>query len=293
MVRILENVRGEDVYLIQPIALHPNDEFVELLFWMDAFKRASAESVTAIVPFFGYAKGDKKDEPRVSIRARLCAECIELAGADRIVTMDLHSPQVQGFFRKPVDHLFALPVLCEYIEKLKLPEFVVVSPDTGFTKGAHRYARRLGAKVAIGDKVRKGHSERAELLSIVGEVAGKDALVVDDFSISGRTLVDTARALKERGARRVYACLSHLLLTADAVRRIEESDIDLIVGSDTVENSAISATRKIRTVSVAPLFAEAVMRVHARTSVSILFDQVPARVLQQVPEPDAGNAASP
>ena len=159
-VRVGETVRDKDVYLVQSIGLRPNDEFVEILFWMDAFKRASANSVTAIMPYFGYAKGDKKDEPRVSIRARVCADAIEQAGADRVVTMDLHSPQIQGFFKRPVDHLFALPVLCEYIKALNLDNLVVVSPDTGFAKSARKYASTLNVSVAIGDKIRRGHDER-------------------------------------------------------------------------------------------------------------------------------------
>ena len=166
-VKICETVRGRDAYLVQSVGLNPNDEFVEILFWMDAFKRASADSITAIIPYFGYAKGDKKDEPRVSIRARVCAECIELAGADRVVTMDLHSAQIQGFFKRPVDHLFALPVLCAYVRGLGLDDLVVVSPDAGFAKRAHRFAAQLDADLAIGDKTRVGPDEHAKILEII------------------------------------------------------------------------------------------------------------------------------
>ena len=277
-VRVGETVRDKDVYLVQSIGLRPNDEFVEILFWMDAFKRASANSVTAIMPYFGYAKGDKKDEPRVSIRARVCADAIEQAGADRVVTMDLHSPQIQGFFKRPVDHLFALPVLCEYVKKLNLDNLVVVSPDTGFAKSARKYASTLDVSVAIGDKIRRGHDERPEVLEIIGDVEGKNCLIVDDFSISGGTLVELAKGLKQRGALRILTCLSHLLLSKDAVKRIDDSDIEMVIGTDSVENQWIEVSDKIQVVSVAPLFAEAIMRIHNRESVSVLFDRPPDQV---------------
>src|ERR1043165_2179589 len=179
-VRIGQNVRGRHIYLIQSTAFPANDNFMELLFWIDAFKRASAASVTAIVPYFSYAKGDKKDEPRVSIRARVCADAIEAAGADRVVTLDLHASQIQGFFRIPVDDLYALPYLCAAIQRAELSDPVVVSPDAGFARRARRSAPRLGAPLAIADKVRKGHGETAELVEIIGDVAGRDAVVVDD-----------------------------------------------------------------------------------------------------------------
>lgn len=280
-VKIGETVRDNDVYLVQPIGLNPNDEFVEILFWMDAFKRASANSVTSIMPYFSYAKADKKDEPRVSIRARVCAESIELAGADRVVTMDLHSPQIQGFFKKPVDHLFALPILCEYIKTLQMENAIIVSPDAGFAKQARNYANYLGVNVAIGDKTRKDHSEKAEVLEIIGDVKGKNAIIVDDFSLSGGTLVELANGLKERGANKVIACLSHTLLNEKAVNAIESSPIELLIGTDSVENPAIDKSKKIKVISVAPLFAEAIMRIHNRESVSPLFNQVPRSVLEE------------
>ncbi len=278
-VRVGETVRNKDVYLVQPIGLNPNNEFVEILFWLDAFKRASANSVTAIIPYFGYAKGDKKDEPRVSIRARVCAECIELAGADRIVTMDLHSPQIQGFFKKPVDHLFALPVLCEYIKNLNINDLMVISPDAGFTKQARKFASYLGVSVAIGDKTRTGHDERAKVLEIIGDVSGKNTLIVDDFSISGETLIDLARELKNRGAQRIFACLTHILLNEQGVARIEDSPLEFLIGTDTVVNSCLRKSKKVRIVSVAPLFAEAIDRIHNRESVSPLFTKVPDKVI--------------
>ncbi|MDL2237513.1 ribose-phosphate diphosphokinase, partial [Christensenellaceae bacterium OttesenSCG-928-K19] len=270
----------KDVYVVLPIGLDPNNELVELLFWMDSFKRASANSITAIIPYFGYAKGDKKDEPRVSIRARVCADCLEVAGADRVITMDLHSPQVQGFFRVPVDHLLSLPILCEYVKTIDdmMDNLVVVSPDAGFAKTARKYADYLGAPVAIGDKTRSGHDENAQILELIGDVKGKNCLIVDDFSISGGTLIDVANMLKLRGAKHIYACLAHIMLREKGVKAIEESPIEYLISTDSVENPFIMGHDKFLTVSVAPLFAEAVYRVHERESVSTLFSSVPKRI---------------
>lgn len=278
-VKIGENVRSKEVFLVLPIALNPNIEFTELLFWMDAFKRASVASVTAIIPYFGYAKGDKKDEPRVSIRARVCAECIELAGADRVMTMDLHTPQIQGFFKKSVDHLHALRILAEYVKTIGFRDFVVVSPDSGFTKNARKFANCLGAPLAIADKMRASHDEQAEALEVIGHVQGKNALIVDDFSISGGTLISLARLLKQRGAQRIIVALSHVLMREEAARKLEESDIELLISTDSVENPHITAFSKIRIVSVAPLFAEAVARISRKDSISELFENVPANVV--------------
>ncbi|AZR74929.1 ribose-phosphate pyrophosphokinase [Anoxybacter fermentans] len=283
-VRILETVRGKNIYLVQPIALRPNEEFVEILFWIDAFKRASARDVTVIIPYFGYAKGDKKDEPRVSIRARVCADAIEMVGADRTITMDLHSPQVQGFFRKPIDHLYALPSLCAYIKQIGLvdEDLVVVSPDAGFAKVAREYGLKLDVPVAIGDKIRRRHDENAEILDIIGDVNGKNALIVDDFSISGGTLVNLANGLVKRGAKRIIACLSHILLNDAGVKKIEDSPIELVVSTDSVENPYISNSKKIKIISVAPLFAEVVKRIESEESVSILFEDLPANLVKEV-----------
>src|SRR5258705_2607365 len=222
-VRVKENVRGRRVYVVQSTVFPANDNFMELLFWIDALKRASAESVTVVMPYFSYAKGDKKDEPRVSIRARVCADAIEAAGADRVITLDLHAPQIQGFFRVPVDDLYALPVLCAAISRLQLTGLVVVSPDTGFAKKARKYASFLGASIAIADKQRKAHDEKAEVLEIIGEVKGKTALIVDDFTISAGTLTDAAETLVERGAVAVYAAVSHGAFSAGSMERLERS----------------------------------------------------------------------
>lgn len=280
-VRVGETVRDKDVYVVQSIGLSPNDEFTEILFWMDALKRASANSVTAIMPYFGYAKGDKKDEPRVSIRARVCAECIELAGADRLVSMDLHSPQIQGFFKKPVDHIYAMPVLAEYIRLRNLDRPVLVSPDVGFLKQTRRFAELLGYPMAVGEKVRRGHDENAKVLEIMGDVNGRDAVIVDDFTISGGTLADLARGLKERGARRIIAVLSHILLKPSGIERIEKSPIEIVVSTDSVPNPHLNGNPRFKILSVAPLFAETLRRIHFRESVSTLFDEMNDPVIKR------------
>ncbi len=270
-VRVNENVRGRHVYIVQSTAFPVNDNLVELLFWIDALKRASAESVTAIVPYFSYAKGDKKDEPRVSIRARVCADAIEAAGVDRVVTLDLHAPQIQGFFRVPVDDLYALPVLCEAIRAKSFKSPVVVSPDAGFAKKARRFATALGAPLAIADKERVDHAEHAEVLEIIGDVMDKTALVVDDFSISGGTLCEVAEKLLDRGAREVHVALSHGVFATGAMSRLARSRIASVLITDSVETQPEPLIDRIEIVSVAPLFAEAIRRIHARESISVLF----------------------
>lgn len=279
-VRVNESIRDKDVYIVQPIGRKANDEFVELLFWIDAFKRASANSVTAIIPYFGYAKGDKKDEPRVSIRARVCADCIENAGADRVITMELHAPQVQGFFKIPVDHLNTGMLFAEYAKRMGIvdKDLVVVSPDAGFAKRARGYADLLHCPVAIGDKTRYGHDENAKILEIIGDVKGKNCLIVDDFTISGGTIVDIAHGLKEKGANRVFAFLSHTVLSEKGVKKIDESPLEFLVSTDTVYCPAIHDSKKIRLISAAPLFAEAVRIVHDRAPMANMFEQVPDRL---------------
>jgi len=272
-VRVGENVRGRQVYLVQSTVFPTNDNFMELLFWIDAFKRASAQSVTVVMPYFSYAKGDKKDEPRVSIRARVCADAIEAAGADRVVTLDLHAPQIQGFFRIPVDDLYALPVLCEQIIKKNLSNLIVVAPDTGFAKHARKFASFLGTSIAIADKQRKAHDENAEILEIIGEVRGKTALIVDDFTISTGTLTDAAAKLIERGATAVYAAVSHGVFGQGSMERLERSPIRGLLVTDSIETQPVSLSAKVEIVSVAPLFGEAIRRIHERESISGLFPQ--------------------
>jgi ribose-phosphate pyrophosphokinase len=271
-VRVLENVRGRDVFVIQGTEQPVNDNFVELLFWIDALKRASASQVTAVIPFFSYAKGDKKDEPRVSIRARVCADAIEVTGADRVLMMDLHSPQIQGFFKIPVDHLMAMPVLVDYFRKKQIPDLVVASPDVGFSKQAAKFAQamRAGSPV-IGNKVRKEHDEKAAVLDIIGNVEGKNVLIVDDFTISGGTLIEMAKACKQHGARDIYACISHGILSKGSAARIGESPIKELVLTDTIGYRAEPLPPNCHVVSVAALFAEAILSIHRRESVSRLF----------------------
>jgi ribose-phosphate pyrophosphokinase len=270
-VRVLENVRGRDVFIVQGTENPVNDNFMELLFWIDALKRASAAQVTAVIPFFSYAKGDKKDEPRVSIRARVCSDCIEAAGADRVLTMDLHSPQIQGFFKAPVDHLYAMPVLVDYFRKKQIPNLVVASPDVGFGKQAYKYAEMLRAPVVIGNKTRRDHTERAEVLDIIGSVEGMNVLIVDDFTISGGTLIEMANACRKHGAKDIYACVSHGVLTKGSADRIAASPIKELVMTDTIGYRFEPLSSNIKVVSIAPLFAEAILSIHRRESVSRLF----------------------
>ncbi|MFN8256309.1 MAG: ribose-phosphate pyrophosphokinase [Bacteroidales bacterium] len=279
-VKIGDHVRGKEIYLIQPIGQNANNDFVELLFWMDAFKRSGASYVTAVIPYFSYAKGDKKDEPRVSIRARVCAECIELSGADRVITMDLHSAQIQGFFKIPVDHLFARPLFISYLKPIISPNSVVVSPDAGFAKHVRKFAAQLKLPVAIGDKARFRHDENAEMLELIGDVEGKDAIVIDDFSISGGTIVNLAKLLKKRGAKKIIACLSHLPLTAKGLKAIENSEISLVISTDSLENKRILNSPKFKILSVAPLFAECIKRMQLRDSISDLFEDISDKMLK-------------
>jgi ribose-phosphate pyrophosphokinase len=272
-VRVLENVRGRDTFIIQGVHFPVNDNFMELLFWIDALKRASAQQVTAVIPFFSYAKGDKKDEPRVSIRARVCADAIEAAGADRVLTMDLHSPQIQGFFSIPVDHLYGRNVLCEHVRSLNIPDLVVCSPDTGFAKDAAAFANLLGAPVVIGNKQRDDHSEQARVLEVIGEVENKNIVIVDDFTITGGSLISMAALLKERGARDIYAAVTHGVFSDGAAARIQQSEIKQMFVTDTIESPGRKLPSNIEVVSVATLFAQAIRSIHDRTSVSMLFPE--------------------
>ncbi len=279
-VKILENVREKDIYLVQTIGLNANNSFVELLFWIDAFRRSSVNSVTVILPYFSYAKADKKDEPRVSIRARLCADCIEVAGADRVIVIDLHSPQIQGFFKKPVDHLYAYPLLCEYVKTLVIPDLVIVSPDVGFAKNARKYASYLKLPIVICDKIRKDHSEKAEVIEIFGEIRNKNALIVDDFVLTCGTLIEAARILKQNGAKKIFAMATHALLHEKGIQDLRESHISKLIVTDTVFNPSAFYNTKIKTISVAPIFAEAVKIIQNKESLSALFDHLPKEVIK-------------
>jgi len=283
-VQVGENVRGHDVFLVQSTAHPVNDNFMEMLFWIDAFKRASAATVTVLIPYFSYAKGDKKDEPRVSIRARVCADAIESAGADRVVTMDIHAPQIQGFFRIPVDDLRALPIICNALRPLLVNrDAIVVSPDAGFTKRARMYADALGLSLAIGVKSRKEHNEDAEVYEIIGDVRGKTAILVDDFTISGGTLIDASKKLFERGAVSVLAAVTHGVFGTGARERLDASRLEKLIVTDTVELPPEYMPSKVEVVSVASLFADAIRRIHERKSLSVLFS---TECVHDLPAPD-------
>lgn len=270
-VQVEENVRGRDVFIIQSIIHRTNDTFMELLFWIDAFKRASANSVTAVIPYFSYGKGDKKDEPRVSIRARVCADALEAVGCDRVVTMDLHSPQIQGFFHIPVDNLLGLQALGDQVRKDVPENLVVVAADTGFAEEARKFARYLGTPVAISVKQRPDHDERAEVIDIIGDVSGKICLVVDDFVISGGTLIEDARNLKLKGAARVMAAVTHGVFSPGAMARIAASELEALYVTDSVENRPEPLDLKVKVVPVAACFGEAIRRIARKESVSDMF----------------------
>ena len=270
-VRIGDNVRGADVFIVQSFSFPVNDRFMELLFLIDACRRASAATVTAVIPFFSYGKGDKKDEPRVSIRARVCADCLEAAGVDRVVTMDLHAPQIQGFFRVPVDHLYGLPLIAEACRDALGPGGVVVAPDVGFGEMARRYARALGATTCIAEKRREGHDERSLVTGIIGEVRGRRALIVDDFTTSGGTLTATAAKLLEEGATEVYAGVTHGVLGRGSAAKLDASPLRQVVVTDTIETHPEPLSAKVRVIPSADLFARAIRNIHEQTSVSTLF----------------------
>lgn len=272
------NVRGRDVYVVQSGQSNPNDHLMELCFVVDAARRASARSITAILPYFPYGKGDKKDEPRVSIRARVVADILETVGIDRVLTIDLHAGQLQGFFRVPVDNLYALPVFAVEAERLvavaEIDAPVFVSPDAGRAKLARDYSRRLGAMgagVAIGDKVRPTQDESSEVTAILGTVSGRDCIIVDDIIFTGGTLCNMAQALIDAGARSVRAMVTHGLLTAGAAAAISRSPLVEVVVSDSVP-PPVEAVPRVRHVTLAPLFAQAIRSIHDETSISRLFE---------------------
>jgi ribose-phosphate pyrophosphokinase len=272
-VQVKENVRGRDVFVVQSTIHRTNDRFMELLFWIDALKRASASTVTAVIPYFSYGKGDKKDEPRVSIRARVCADALEAVGCDRVVTMDLHSPQIQGFFRIPVDNLLGLHALGDKVKQDGAENLVVVAADTGFAEEARKFARYLDTPVAISVKQRPNHDEKAEVIDIIGDVRGKTALIVDDFVISGGTLIEDARNLKSKGASRVMAAVTHGVFSPGTMKRLANSDLEALYVTDSVENRPEPLIDIIREVPVAACFGEAIRRISRRESISAMFPE--------------------
>ena len=270
-VEIRENVRGKDVFVLQSICAPVNDHLVELLLMIDAFKRSSAQRISAVVPYYGYARQDKKVVPRVPISARLVADLITAAGANRVITMDLHAGQIQGFFNIPVDNLFAAPVLLEYIKESFNNDTVIVSPDAGGVERARAFAKRLDTQLAIIDK-RRAAPNQAEAMNVVGDVEGKIAIILDDMVDTAGTLCQAAGALKDRGALEVHACCSHAVLSGPAVKRIGDSDIQTVVVTNTIPLSEKAREcEKIRVLSVSKLLAEAIQRCHTGSSVSSLF----------------------
>jgi len=271
-VKINENIRGRDVFLIQPTNPPVNENLMELLIMIDACQRASARRITAVIPYYGYARQDRKDKPRVPITAKLVADLITTAGADRVLTMDLHVDQIQGFFDIKVDHLFAAPVIVDYFRKKNLGNLVVLSPDVGGLRRARTYARVLRVPLAIVDKRRPVVNE-AEVINIVGEVRGKQILIIDDMIDTGGTLLAAVDILMENGADTIYAACTHPVFSGNALQKLRESPVKEVVVTDTIPLSLREGNEnKVKVLSVAPLLGEAIKRIHQNMSVSSLFD---------------------
>ena len=272
-VRILENVRQRDVFVIQPICSPVSKSLVELLIMLDAFKRASAERITAVVPYYGYARTDKKDQPRVPITARLVADLLTVAGANRLLTVDLHAAQIQGFFNIPVDELTALYMFSRYFAEKNFNNLVVVATDIGITKRARDLAAKLNAPLAIMEKRRLGNTAQTETLNVIGDVEGKVALTVDDEIDSAGSLVNTVSVLEERGAKEVYACCTHPIFSGQAIQRIASSTVKEVVVTDTVPVNGEKKLDKITVLPIAPLLGEAIRRIHTGQSIGAMFEE--------------------
>ena len=270
-VRYLENIRERDVFLIQPICPPVNTRLMELFIMIDAAKRASAGRITAVIPYYGYGRSDKKDQPRVPITARLIANFLEVAGADRVLTVDLHAGQIQGFFNIPLDELTALPLLAEYFRSLNLKDATVVATDVGGAKGARDVAARLGADLAIVDKRRISNNERAEAMNLIGDVQDRDCIVVDDEILTGGTIASSVRLLHERGARSVHVGCVHALFAPRAFERLDTPEIAEMVFTDTVPVAGEFRSTPARVLSIAPLLGDAIERIHTGGSVGELF----------------------
>lgn len=269
--KINENVRGKDVFVIQPTSPPTNENMMELLIMIDALKRASASRITAVLPYYGYARQDRKDQPRVPITAKLVADLITVAGASRLLTIDLHAGQIQGFFDIPVDHLYAVNVFVEYYTKMGLENLVLVSPDVGGIKMARAYAKRFAADLAVIDK-RRINSEETEVMNIMGEVAGKNVIIIDDIVATAGSLVEATQALKKHGAEDIYAAITHPVLSGPAQERIDNCALKHLAVCDTIPIEDSKLHPKIKVLSVATLLAEAIKRIHREESVSCLFD---------------------
>jgi ribose-phosphate pyrophosphokinase len=271
-VRILENVRQRDVFVIQPLCSPVNKNLVELLIMLDAFKRASAGRITAVVPYYGYSRTDKKDQPRVPITARLVADLLTVAGANRLLTVDLHAAQIQGFFNIPVDELTALYLFSRYFEDKGFDDLVVVATDIGITKRARDLAAKLNAPLAIMEKRRVGNLDQAETLNVIGEVEGKVALTVDDEIDTAGSLVGVVSALEKRGAKEVYACCTHPIFSGPAIQRITSCPVKEVVVTDTVPVIGKKKADKITVLPIAPLLGEAIHRIHTGLSIGAMFE---------------------
>ena len=271
-VKIEENVRGGDVFVVQSTCFPGNTNLMELLIMIDALRRSSAKRITAVIPYYGYARQDRKNEPRVPITSKLVADLVVTAGADRVLTVDLHAGQIQGFFNIPVDHLFAINVLIDYIKEQKLEDLIVISPDAGGVERARAYAKRLNSSLAIIDK-RRDIPNEAKAMNIIGDVKGKIAFIVDDMIDTAGTLMEATDALLGAGAREVHACCSHPVLSGPAGERIANSPIKTVITTNTIPlNGELEKNSKIKVLSVASLLGEAILRIHQETSVSSLFD---------------------
>ena len=270
-VKINENVRGKDVFIIQPTCPPVNDNLMELLILIDALKRASSQRITAVIPYFGYARQDRKDQPRVPITAKLVANLITKAGANRVLTMDLHAGQIQGFFDIPLDHLFAVNIFVEYFKKLKLNNLVIATPDVGGIKMARAYAKRLGAQLAIVDK-RRISPDQAEVMNVLGEVQNAQVVIVDDLIATGGSVIEATEALRKHGAKEVYVAITHGVLSGNALELIDKSSLKQLLITDTIPLSNSKKHPKIKVLSISGLLAEAIKRIHNEESVSSLFD---------------------
>jgi ribose-phosphate pyrophosphokinase len=272
-VRIMENVRERDVFAIQPICSPVQKSLVELLIMLDALKRASAGRITAVIPHYSYGRSDHKDQPRVPITARLVADLLTVAGANRVLTMDLHAPQIQGFFSIPVDELTALYIISDHFQKKVINDLVVVAADTGISKRALKLARRLNCPLAIMEKTRTGNDEKPEALFVIGEVEGKNALIFDDEVSTAGTLVTDVNMLVEHGAKEVYFCCTHPVFAGPAIERINKSPVKEVVVTNTVPVSDGKKLSKITILSIAPLLGEAIRRIHTGQSIGAMFEQ--------------------
>jgi ribose-phosphate pyrophosphokinase len=269
--QIDENIRGTDVFVVQPTSAPVDEHLIELCVMMDAFRRSSASRITAVIPYYGYARQDRKDKPRVPISAKLVANLLSAAGANRVLTMDLHKAQIQGFFDIPVDHLFAAPVIIDYCRALAFPSLTIVSPDAGGAERARAYAKRLGAELAIIDK-RRSDDGSAEVMNVVGDVTGRTCIIQDDMIDTAGTIVKASHALKDNGAGKVIACAVHGVLSGPAINRLEAAPIDQVIITNTIPlNGDRARCRKIKVLSVARLLGQAIRSIHEETSVSSLF----------------------